>query len=399
MKKILFILPFTFFLYALYAQDTDPYLKAVAAISKENYARAVQELSAVMDKNTNDIRIIIKRAECYYELGEYRSSINDCLKAEKIKNNIGSYLLSKSYAELGMEDSALFYLSNHLKSPYKFPESTIKLDPAFVDLEFTSGWKQVWKNDWYDEYEVLIAELKYLIKQEEYMEALDLADENLDKYPHGHQIQGLRGKIFLTLGDYNTAVSAYSKAIQIKNDQAEYYIERSEAYSRTEKYDKAVLDLDWAIRLMPENFALYLKRNDLHIKRNDYSKALRDIDFYHTYFPNDSQVQYQYGMTYYYQGSYLKALEWFNKCIVTNPTKAEYFIGRGNTYLRTKTYKYALYDYSMALDLEPDNPTTYLNKGIVRLHLNDTKGACYDWEKARYYGSFEAEEFLNTHCR
>jgi len=275
----------------------------------------------------------------------------------------------------------------------------IKLDPAFTSLENLRSWKQLWSKEWYNDFEVIHAEIKYLIKSKQYIDALDLIDQNLTKYAHRPQIYAARGEIFMNLGNFNSAVTAYSHAIELTKTQSEYYIQRGKAYSKTGKYDSALDDLKKAINLDPGNFSLYIERSWLYNQMKMYKESIEDISFYLELFPEDDHAIYQCGQIYYDQGSYLKALEWFNKCLKINRSEAKYFAARGNAYLMTKTYKYAAQDYGMSLDLDPDNPEVYMNKGLARFYMGDKEGACSDWQKAVRYGSVKARELLNTNCQ
>jgi tetratricopeptide (TPR) repeat protein len=381
-----------------YTQQPDPFLIGLAKMEQKRYAEAIGDLSGAISAGNNRTEAYLNRAQCYAESGEYNSAISDLLFAEKLRKYTGTYQLARIYAITGKSDSAIFYLERHLSSSNKLPESAIKLDPAFTIIEHTPSWKKLWNKEWYTEFEILHAEINYLIKSGEYMDALDLIDQNLGKYAHRPQLFAARGEIFMNLENFSSAVTAYSKAIDITKTQPEYYIQRAAALKKLGKYDQAVEDLNKAIKMEPENFSLYIDRSWLYNELKVYKPAMEDISFYLELFPGDDHAIYQCGQIYFDQGSYLKALEMFNKCLLLDQSKAEYFAARGNTYLKTKTYKYAIRDYGMSLDLEADNPDVYLNKGLARFYLNDKEGACTDWQKAARYGSVQARELLNTHC-
>lgn len=381
-----------------YTQQPDPFLRGLAKMEQKRYPEAIEELSNTISAGNTRPVVYLNRARCYSESGEYTSAINDLLLAEKLRKYTGSYQLARIYAITGKADSAIFYLERHLSSSIKLPESTIKLDAAFTNIERTPSWKELWNKEWYSEFEILYAEIKYLIKSGQYMDALDLIDQNLGKYSHRPQIYAARGEIFMKLGNFSSAVNAYSNAIEITKTQPEYYTMRATALKKLGKYDSAVEDLNKAIRIEPENFSLYVERSWLYDELKMYKLSLEDISFYLELFPEEDHAIYQCGQIYFDQESYLKALEMFNKCLLIDRSNAEYFAARGNTYLKTKTYRYAIQDYGMSLDLKADNPDVYLNKGLARYYLNDKKGACSDWQKAARYGSVKARELLNTHC-
>lgn len=381
-----------------YTQQQDLVFRGLAKMEQKQYGDAIEDLSKAISAGNARAETYLNRAQCYSELGNYTSAINDLLMAEKLRKYTGSYQLARLYAITGKSDSATYYLERHLSSSYKLPESTIKLDPAFTSLEYTPAWQKLWSQEWYNEFEVLHAEIIYQIKSRQYMEALDLIDQNLGKYSHRPQLFAARGEIFMNLKNFTSAVTAYSKAIDITKTQSGYYIQRAKALKMLGKYAEALDNLNKAIKIEPENFSLYIERSWLYNELEMYNLGIQDITFYMELFPEDDHAIYQCGQIYFDQGSYLKALEMFNKCLLLDRSKAEYFAARGNTYLETKTYRYAIQDYGMSLDLKADNPDVYLNKGLARFYLNDKEGACRDWQKAVRYGSDKARELLNTHC-
>jgi tetratricopeptide (TPR) repeat protein len=394
--SILFIslLPVT-----LLSQIRDPFLYGRAEMEKEHYTDAIGIFTSGLASGNTSPELLLNLGQCLYKIHDYSSAIHYLLLAENKKKNLGSYWLAKSYAMAGKNDSAIIYLKANLSSSYKIPESSIKLDPAFQDLENTRLWKELWRQDWYDEFENLIAEINYLSNRNEHIEVLDLIDQNLAKYAYRHQIFAARGRVFMDLKDFNSAVSAYSRAIEISGTHPDYYVNRAKAYSNLQKYDLAVSDLIKALNLEPDNFDLYIERSRLYNYLSKFNLALDDISCYMTFFPEDINAIFLNGQIYYEQGSYLKALEWFNKCLSIDQSEPDFFIARGNSYLKTSTFKYAIQDYGMALDLDPKNPDTYLNRGLARLRINDTMGACSDWQKAARLGSAEAIKMLNDYCQ
>lgn len=399
MKYLVTILFLSIIASTLFSQDQDSYLSGRAEMKKGNYASAINIFTYGLSSEKASADLLLNLGQCYYEVKDFTSAVRSLTMADRKKKNIGSLWLARSYALTGKNDSAIVYLNAHLTSAYKLPESTIKLDPAFQDLENTKQWKDLWKKEWYDEFENLLAEITYLSRKHEYIEALDLIDQNITKYSQRHQIHAARGKIFLDLKNFNSAVTAYSRAIDINGTQTEYYLDRANAYSNLQKYDMAVSDLIKALNLEPDNFPLYIERSRLYKYLTRYDMAINDISYYLSFFPEDVDAMFVCGQIYYDEGSYLKALEWFNKCLSIDKSKSYFYNARGTTYLKTNTYKYAIQDFGMALDLDPKNSDAYLNKGLARFYMNDTQGACYDWQKAARLGSTKAIEMLNSHCQ
>jgi len=399
MRYHLTILFLSIISFSLFSQNQDSYLSGRAEMKKGNYAGAITIFTSGLSADIASTDLLLNLGQCYFEVKDYTSAIRYFMMADTKKKNTGSFWLAKSYSLAGNFDSAMIYLSAHLLSSYKLPESTIKLDPAFRDFENTKQWKGLWNKEWYDEFENLLSEISYLTRKHEYIEALGLIDQNITKYTQRHQIHAARGKVFLDLKNFNSAVTAYSRAIEINGTQTEYYIDRAHAYSNLQKYDLAVSDLIKALNLEPDNFPLYVEKSRLYNNLLKYDLAINDISYYLSFFPGDMDAMYLCGQIYFNEGSYLKALEWYNKCLSIDQSKSYFYNARGSAYLKTSTYKYAIQDFGMALDLDPKNPDAYFNKGLARFYINDAKGACYDWQRAARLGSTKAIEMLNTHCQ
>ncbi len=77
-------------------------------------------------------------------------------------------------------------------------------------------------------------------------------------------------------GDYDLAVSDYTKAIELNPKDAAIYLNRGRAYSNKKSFDLAALDYDKTIELDPKAAAAYFNRADLHEKRGNVSQAMRD---------------------------------------------------------------------------------------------------------------------------
>jgi tetratricopeptide (TPR) repeat protein len=66
--------------------------------------------------------------------------------------------------------------------------------------------------------------------------------------PHDHYMDGID---LIDYGDYNQAISEFTRAIELKPDYAEAYKGRGDTYYRQKEYDKAIADWEQAIKLDP----------------------------------------------------------------------------------------------------------------------------------------------------
>lgn len=377
--------------------EPDDYLMGIARLSEGRYEEAVTCLTNAIAKNQDRDEYFLRRAECLYQLGDYSGALSDL---EHTGNkDIGSLLTACCYARMGEVEQCISYMDRHLRSAYKQPESVILLDPAFTGMENQKQWKELWRREWYDDVEKLAAEANYLIGRKAYIDALELFSQNAEVVNSRHGLLALRAEVFFRLGNLNNCITDLSAAIEKNTGIPGYYIKRAEAYAIQGKQSKAIQDYTRALQLNPYQFTVHYARSQSYKALNDYEKAGEDMEFLVRYFPDNEKFLYETGRIHYLNNSYLSALKHFNKLLQLSADSAIYFQARGETYLATRIYKYAIMDFSMALDLDPVNNECYLKKGLARFHLGDTEGACIDWDKARRYGSEEAENLLIRHCK
>lgn len=73
--------------------------------------------------------------------------------------------------------------------------------------------------------------------------------------------------------DYDNAIFAYSKAIELNPEDADAYNNRGAIYDIKEEYDLAILDYNKAIELTPEDVELYINKVLACEKSGKYTSA------------------------------------------------------------------------------------------------------------------------------
>ena len=86
-----------------------------------------------------------------------------------------------------------------------------------------------------------------------------------------------KGEQLLTRGDMDTAISCFSRAIELKPDYVAAYSQRGFAYAYQCKYDDAITDFSEAIRLDPSNGKAYGRRGGAYRHKGEYDKAIEDF--------------------------------------------------------------------------------------------------------------------------
>jgi tetratricopeptide (TPR) repeat protein len=121
--------------------------------------------------------------------------------------------------------------------------------------------------------------------------------------------------------DYDQAIEAFTRLIQLEQNSARRYSNRAYAYGAKGDYDKAIADYTQAIKLSPENEYAYNDRGCVYCKKGDADHALEDSD----------------------------------KAIALNHFIGEFFDTRACAYMLKGDYDSAIKDYTRAVKLEPDD--------------------------------------------
>lgn len=85
------------------------------------------------------------------------------------------------------------------------------------------------------------------------------------------------GTTHMAEGEYDKAISCFTKALKARRKSPEAYNNRGAAYSEKGEHDKAIRDIDKAIELSPEFADAYYNRAVVYYQKNEYDKAWADV--------------------------------------------------------------------------------------------------------------------------
>lgn len=86
-----------------------------------------------------------------------------------------------------------------------------------------------------------------------------------------------QGISFYKEGDYEKAISNYTKAIELNPGQAEAYLNRGLAYAVKNNYDMAISDFSQTIKINPKLAQAYNNRAIVYFYKGEYDKAWEDV--------------------------------------------------------------------------------------------------------------------------
>jgi len=148
-----------------------------------------------------------------------------------------------------------------------------------------------------------------------------------------------------------------------------------------EDYKAAIHDYNKAIELKPDFVEAYIQRGTAYFKLGDYKAALQNFSKY-----MESEPIYSYN--YFYrlgrsgtQGDYMEAIQGYSRIISHNPDYSYAYFFRGLAKSALGDYRGAIQDYTRTINLRPDYAHAYFYRGLANIELLDGEAAIRDFSK------------------
>lgn len=154
-----------------------------------------------------------------------------------------------------------------------------------------------------------------------------------------------RGLQAAAIGDYETAIEEYTRALELDPAFADAYNNRGIAYQALGEYDRAIEDYTRAIEINPEFAIAYRNR----------------------------------GLAYLDSGDNAAALEDFSAAIEIDPNYGDAYFSRAFVYMEEGDYEAAIADYTVVIELFPGVPTNHLSRGFAHELNGDAAESAADY--------------------
>ncbi len=128
------------------------------------------------------------------------------------------------------------------------------------------------------------------------------------------------------------AIADYTKAIELKPNDGEFYTNRGASYARIGDGPNAIKDMSKGIEIKPDHAVAYLNRSLVYM-RDRPDLALADLEKYLTLNPYNSDIWYEKGRLQLEGQGYDQAMVSYNRAIELNNTKGLYYYGRAQAHL------------------------------------------------------------------
>jgi tetratricopeptide (TPR) repeat protein len=224
-----------------------------------------------------------------------------------------------------------------------------------------------------------------------------------------------KGIEYYGLKNYDSAVVAFTRALEYDPAYYNALYNRAVIYYETGEYAKSIRDLELikgqrsdsrffnlmgknqealnqsskalisfraATELAPETAVNFYHIGAIYLKQSKYQDA---IGYFSTAIEKDATAALFFndrGIAYRESGDIEKALQDFQKATMLNSNLDYAFNNLGDIRMKMEQYKEAETEFTAALKINPDNYIAFNNRGLARLKLGETDYAYQDFLKA-----------------
>jgi Tfp pilus assembly protein PilF len=192
-----------------------------------------------------------------------------------------------------------------------------------------------------------------------------------------------RKLVSLTLGVVLVSGAGYSAYSYITSaeERANRQFQEGMRLMAPKTYATAIADFDRAIRIRPQFAEAYLERGIARQSLGQTDSALADFNKALEVNPDLARAHTSRGVIYRSRGDKKSAIEEFTKAIQTEPIM-DAFYERGETYESLGEHQKAIDDYDQAIALLRDAPYIYRARALAKRNLGDVGGYKADQDKA-----------------
>ncbi len=174
-----------------------------------------------------------------------------------------------------------------------------------------------------------------------------------------------RGAAYKNKGATDLAINDLLKSVELSPRFDVYYTNLAHLYIEKGEYDLALDKYTRAMEINPENPVAYRGRGHVYLRKQLHDLAIAELDKANRIDPR-SAVGYQYrGEAYFGKSESEKALADFTQAIILDPKYSQAYNARGVIYYNKQQYDLAIADFTKAIELNAKSATAYKNRSFV----------------------------------
>jgi tetratricopeptide (TPR) repeat protein len=227
-------------------------------------------------------------------------------------------------------------------------------------------------------YQKYFDEGKLLFNKKEYNSAIVAFTEALEAKLYTEKIYNFRGNVFYYKKEYEKAINDFKEAIRLDPNYANAYYNLSNAQIHRKRLNGAILSLDKAIALQPKNLSFYTSKGLVYQRKKEFDSAIMVYNKIISLNPNEILGYRSIANIYSIKKQYEKAIEQYTKYLNIDSLSAGAYNQRALINLNAKNYEAAISDYSNSIRINPKVDSRYFSRGQVYNLLGETQKAITD---------------------
>ncbi|MEO6906443.1 MAG: tetratricopeptide repeat protein [Abditibacteriaceae bacterium] len=341
-------------------QATDAYNAGIKSLAKNDLNGAAANFEKATQLTPND-------ANANLYLGYVRLKQNNWSEAvtslEKSKANINS--LEDTLKPILWNDLGLAYAkTNRQEDALNAYSQALKLDKNYVDAKYNLAFAQLTKKD----YKNALANLQ------------DLRSANSNDTTFQITIYNGIATAYEGLGDWGSALGAYSKVVQLNGNDVDGRFNFAFALKKAGRSKDAIDQLQTLIKMRPNYAPALSLLGDVYLSQHQWSDAAKVLDQYTKTAPNDFNAWFNLGVAYDHTSNFDNALRAYNKAEALNLKDPAVKNNIGRIYFKRGVYDDAVENLQAALNLNPAFDDARLNLGLVLMAQEKWKEAAEQWK-------------------
>ena len=190
------------------------------------------------------------------------------------------------------------------------------------------------------------------------------------------------GISFYRKKEFQNAIIAFKKAIQLNPKFDEAYYGLGDSYIGIEEFQNAIKAFKKVIQLNPENNNAYNNLGNSYRRIRDFQNAITAFKKAIKLNPENDQAYYNLGLSYGSIEEFQNAIMAFKTAIDLNPKNYEDYIFLGLSYIGKVEFQNAITTYKKAIQLNPKSYEAYNYLGFSYLKSGKFQNAITAFKKA-----------------
>ncbi len=185
-----------------------------------------------------------------------------------------------------------------------------------------------------------------------------------------------KGEILELLGQPDSAIVQYEKALQRRSNFPEVWEQLARLYLQTQQFRKAIRILNNLIEAFPDSLNLRLQMAEGYLGNHQPRMAMQQLNIFHNRGGNSPEFFRLEGETYFYLGEYHKARENLSRYVAYNQNDTRVLKELGFSCLKTGELELGMHYLSQALQKDRRDPQIYLYRAhyfLLRNKLTDAR--------------------------